>query len=91
MLSVSISILAGKVIEVLVDNKYMNIGSNSYAAGMAASASNMSHSRIQADVTLKVLEQIQDSEEIQAAALVEMIEQTPPSPDGVGDIVDMRV
>ena len=80
-----------KVIEVLADNKDMNIASNSYSAGMAASASNLASSRLQADVTLKVLEQIQDNEAILADALVEMIEQTPPSPEGVGDIVDIQV
>jgi hypothetical protein len=69
----------------------MNIGSISSFEGLAGMATNLHAGELGLQISTAIMKQVMDSEKQQAQALVRMIQSgTPPSPDGVGSILDVR-
>lgn len=64
----------------------MNISGTSMEDVLASMATNRSNKQVQAEISAAVLKQQQEQQEIQAAALVEMIQSS--SLDGTGKLVN---
>jgi hypothetical protein len=76
----------------MVDNESMNIGSISSFEGLAGMATNLRAGDVGMQISAAVLKQALDTQKQQAQALVDMIQSSaPPSPDGAGRILDIRV
>lgn len=68
----------------------MTVSSVSDVSTMASYASQMQTNRTRAKVAQKVLEQVQDQAEVQADALVAMIEDSSQVLEETGQIFDIR-
>ena len=68
----------------------MTVSSVSDVSTMASYASQMQSNRTRANVAQKVLEQVQDQAEVQADALVAMIEDSSQMLEETGQIFDIR-
>jgi hypothetical protein len=55
-------------------------------SALASTATNRSNTQVQAEITMAILKQQQELQEVQAAALVKMINNT--SLDGTGQLVN---
>jgi len=65
-------------------------GINSMENSMASMATGMQGGRIQQDISMAIVKQILDSQEMQAQALVKMMSSAPtPTLDGTGQIVNI--
>lgn len=57
-------------------------------SSLAAMATSSRASAVQSEISMAVMKQAQDQQEIFAQALLEMIKQTP-TPDGTGQIINL--
>ena len=56
---------------------------------MTGTVSGIKSEQVMSEISMAILKQIQDQQERQAAMLVKMINQTTPSTDGTGQIIDV--
>jgi hypothetical protein len=69
------------------DNTDMNISGASFSDSLTRMASDMSSGQIQLRLAVAVMKQIQNQQELQATALIKMIQATP-ALDGTGQIAN---
>ncbi len=66
----------------------MNVSGVSMVDSLAQSFTEMSVSRIQQQIAVSVMKEIQDSQQEQAAAILKMMQQPSPSLTGTGQLID---
>jgi hypothetical protein len=69
----------------------MNVSGVSLDSALIAQVTSLNSGNVQNQITMAVMKQNMDSQQVVADALVEMISQSVPRIDGTGSIIDLAV
>lgn len=67
----------------------MTISGVSFDSALISQATSLKNASVQDQISIAVMKQAMDSQEVVADALIEMISQPPPRIDGTGSIIDI--